>query len=92
MQTTTDRWVHPGSGRTYNLSYNPPKVPFTDDVTGEPLIQREDDKPVSTTSPLPKAPIAHGHYATPGFYGQPSPFTISLSLIQLSVCVCVCVV
>ena len=32
------------SGRTYHLSYNPPKTVGVDDVTGEPLIQREDDK------------------------------------------------
>lgn len=39
-----DRLVHLPSGRTYNTKYNPPKVPGRDDVTGEPLIQREDDK------------------------------------------------
>lgn len=37
------RWVHPGSGRVYNLDYNPPKVAFKDDVTGEDLIKRDDD-------------------------------------------------
>ncbi|ABN68566.2 Adenylate kinase 2 (mitochondrial GTP:AMP phosphotransferase) [Scheffersomyces stipitis CBS 6054] len=37
------RWVHVPSGRVYNLDYNPPKVPFKDDVTGEPLSKREDD-------------------------------------------------
>lgn len=37
------RWVHVASGRIYNLDYNPPKVPYTDDVTGEPLTKREDD-------------------------------------------------
>lgn len=37
------RWVHVPSGRVYNLDYNPPKVPFKDDVTGEPLLKREDD-------------------------------------------------
>ena len=40
-----ERWVHPASGRVYNLSYNPPKVPGKDDITGEDLIQRDDDKP-----------------------------------------------
>lgn len=39
------RWVHLPSGRIYNLDYNPPKVPFKDDITGEPLSKREDDKP-----------------------------------------------
>lgn len=37
------RWVHIPSGRVYNLDYNPPKVPFKDDVTGEDLSKREDD-------------------------------------------------
>ncbi|KAI9217931.1 adenylate kinase-domain-containing protein [Blastocladiella britannica] len=37
------RWVHPGSGRTYNTGYNPPKVAGHDDVTGEPLVHRADD-------------------------------------------------
>lgn len=37
------RWVHVPSGRVYNLDYNPPKVPYTDDVTGEPLTKRDDD-------------------------------------------------
>lgn len=39
-----ERWFHPGSGRIYNLTFSPPKVPGKDDITGEPLIQREDDK------------------------------------------------
>jgi len=38
------RRVHPASGRTYHIKYNPPKVEDKDDVTGEPLIQRDDDK------------------------------------------------
>ena len=37
------RRVHPASGRTYHVTYNPPKVAGRDDVTGEELIQREDD-------------------------------------------------
>ncbi|SMN21672.1 similar to Saccharomyces cerevisiae YER170W ADK2 Mitochondrial adenylate kinase, catalyzes the reversible synthesis of GTP and AMP from GDP and ADP [Maudiozyma saulgeensis] len=37
------RYVHIPSGRIYNLSYNPPKVPGFDDVTGEPLVKRSDD-------------------------------------------------
>ncbi len=38
------RRVHPASGRTYHVKYNPPKVDGCDDVTSEPLIQRADDK------------------------------------------------
>jgi len=37
------RRVHAGSGRTYHVHFNPPKVPNKDDVTGEDLIQRGDD-------------------------------------------------
>ena len=36
--------MHPASGRSYHLKYNPPRVAGKDDVTGEDLIQRDDDK------------------------------------------------
>jgi len=39
----TGRLIHPTSGRTYHKEFSPPKKPMTDDVTGEPLIQRSDD-------------------------------------------------
>ena len=39
------RRMHPGSGRNYHVTFNPPKVEGKDDATGESLIQREDDKP-----------------------------------------------
>src|SRR5688572_12469314 len=38
------RRVHPGSGRNYHVQFNPPKVADRDDQTGEPLVQREDDR------------------------------------------------
>jgi len=38
------RRVHVASGRTYHIKFNPPKVPGKDDITGEDLIQRDDDK------------------------------------------------
>lgn len=38
------RRVHPASGRTYHVTFNPPKVEGKDDETGEDLIQRDDDK------------------------------------------------
>lgn len=44
IERMTGRLVHPGSGRVYHKIYNPPKIPNKDDVTGEPLIQRDDDK------------------------------------------------
>ncbi|EJT79248.1 adenylate kinase 1 [Gaeumannomyces tritici R3-111a-1] len=39
----TGRLVHTASGRSYHTTFNPPKKHMTDDVTGEPLIQRSDD-------------------------------------------------
>ena len=44
IERMSGRRVHPASGRSYHVVYNPPKVEGFDDVTGEPLIQREDDK------------------------------------------------
>ena len=38
------RRVHPASGRTYHVVFNPPKVEGRDDATGEPLVQRDDDR------------------------------------------------
>ncbi len=38
------RRVHLASGRSYHVIFNPPKVPDRDDVTGEPLVQRDDDR------------------------------------------------
>ncbi|XP_014820573.1 PREDICTED: GTP:AMP phosphotransferase AK3, mitochondrial isoform X1 [Calidris pugnax] len=48
----TARWIHPASGRVYNLEFSPPKVQGTDDITGEPLVQRDDDKPETVTKRL----------------------------------------
>jgi len=39
------RRVHPGSGRNYHIEHNPPENEGYDDISGEPLVQREDDKP-----------------------------------------------
>lgn len=44
IERMSGRRSHPASGRTYHVKFNPPKVAGKDDVTGEPLIQREDDK------------------------------------------------
>ena len=44
VRRISGRRVDPVSGRTYHLVYNPPKVEGKDDVTGDPLIQRDDDK------------------------------------------------
>ncbi len=44
IKRMSGRRVHVASGRTYHVIFNPPKVPGKDDVTGEDLIQRDDDK------------------------------------------------
>jgi adenylate kinase len=44
IKRMSGRRVHLASGRTYHITFNPPKVDGEDDVTGEPLIQRDDDK------------------------------------------------
>jgi adenylate kinase len=44
IERMSGRRSHPASGRTYHVKFNPPKVPGKDDVTGEDLIQRDDDK------------------------------------------------
>src|SRR5258705_9292571 len=44
IERMSGRWVHPASGRTYHVKFNPPKLEGKDDETGEPLIQRDDDR------------------------------------------------
>ena len=44
VKTMSGRRVHLASGRTYHIVYNPPKVEGKDDVTGEPLVIRDDDR------------------------------------------------
>lgn len=51
-QRLTARWIHPASGRVYNIEFNPPKTVGIDDLTGEPLMQREDDKPETVAKRL----------------------------------------
>jgi adenylate kinase len=43
IKRMSGRRVHLASGRTYHVTFNPPAVPNMDDVTGEPLVQRDDD-------------------------------------------------
>ena len=52
VERMSGRRSHPASGRTYHLKFNPPAVEGKDDVTGEPLIQREDDKEETVTKRL----------------------------------------
>jgi adenylate kinase len=44
VRRLSGRRVHPASGRTYHTQFQPPKVAGKDDVTGEDLIQRDDDR------------------------------------------------
>ncbi|KAM4722658.1 adenylate kinase 4, mitochondrial isoform 1-T2 [Rhinophrynus dorsalis] len=46
------RWIHPPSGRVYNLEFNPPQVHGIDDVTGEPLVHKDADKPDAVATRL----------------------------------------
>ena len=63
------RRVHPGSGRVYHVLFNPPQRPGVDDVSGEALVQREDDKEATVRKRLQvyheqTAPLIR-------FYGDP---------------------
>ena len=44
IQRMSGRRVHPPSGRSYHVKFNPPRVEGRDDATGEPLVQRDDDR------------------------------------------------
>ncbi|MDO9269365.1 MAG: adenylate kinase [Methylobacter sp.] len=64
------RRVHLQSGRTYHVEFNPPKIEGVDDVTGEPLIQRDDDKEETVRKRLSvyheqTKPLV-GYYSAPG--------------------------
>ncbi|HLR78300.1 MAG TPA: adenylate kinase [Burkholderiaceae bacterium] len=44
IKRMSGRRIHPASGRSYHTVFNPPKVADIDDITGEPLVQRDDDR------------------------------------------------
>src|SRR5664279_4641788 len=52
VERMSGRRVHVASGRTYHVKFNPPRVEGKDDVTGEDLIQREDDKEATVLNRL----------------------------------------
>ena len=52
IERMSGRRVHPASGRSYHLKFNPPKVAGQDDDTGEPLIQRDDDSEATVAKRL----------------------------------------
>jgi adenylate kinase len=78
------RRVHPASGRSYHVKFNPPKVEGHDDVTGEPLIQRADDQEDTVRKRLEHyqqqtRPLVdyYGHWAATGDVGAPRYARIS---------------
>lgn len=52
IKRMSGRRMHQATGRTYHVIFNPPKVEGIDDETGQPLIQREDDKPETVAKRL----------------------------------------
>lgn len=67
IERLAGRLFHPASGRTYHRQFSPPKIAGQDDLTGDPLIQREDDKADTVRARLAvyrrqTAPLKH-HYA-----------------------------
>ena len=52
IRRLSGRRVHPASGRTYHVTFNPPQVEGKDDLTGEELVQRDDDKEVTVKKRL----------------------------------------
>ena len=69
------RRVHPGSGRVYHVKFNPPKVDNKDDVTGEDLVQRDDDKAETVKKRLDvyhnQTEVLLGYYNTWAQTGEP---------------------
>ena len=67
IERVTGRRVHPGSGRVYHVHFNPPKVEGRDDATGEPLIQRDDDREATVKKRLliyhDQTKVLLGYYA-----------------------------
>ena len=78
VERMSGRRTHPGSGRTYHVKFNPPKVAGKDDVSGEDLIQRDDDKEETVKKRLAvyheqTKPLVdyYGNWATSGIPGAP---------------------
>lgn len=69
------RRVHPASGRTYHVKFNPPKVEGLDNETGEPLVQRDDDKEETVIKRLTvyheQTEVLVGYYGDWAKSGQP---------------------
>jgi adenylate kinase len=78
IRRMSGRRVHPASGRTYHVVFNPPKTAGLDDVTGEPLIQRDDDQEETVKARLKvyhdqTEPLIHYYSAWAQAGGQGAP-------------------
>jgi adenylate kinase len=75
VERMSGRRSHPGSGRVYHVKFNPPKVENVDDITGEPLIQRDDDKAETVMKRLQvyhnQTEVLLGYYSKWADSGQP---------------------
>ena len=75
LRRSSGRLVHPASGRTYHTVFNPPQVPGKDDMTGEDLVQRADDRPDAAARRLEvhnqHASALVEHYTTRIARGEP---------------------
>lgn len=70
LDRIANRWIHAPSGRIYNIGFNSPKTPGRDDLTGEPLMQRDDDNEATWRNRLAKfnatsSPLLE-HYSSKG--------------------------
>jgi adenylate kinase len=71
IERMSGRRVHPASGRTYHVKFNPPKVEGKDDVTGEDLIQRDDDKEETVASAWTSTKPRRARWSTTTRSGPP---------------------
>jgi len=75
VERMSGRRSHPASGRVYHVKFNPPKVEGKDDVTGEPLVQRDDDKEETVKKRLEvyhnQTEVLLGYYNNWAQSGQP---------------------
>jgi len=76
IERISGRRVHPASGRTYHVNFNPPRAQGKDDVTGEPLVQRDDDREETVRNRLEvyrkqTSPLV-GYYRRWASSGQPN--------------------
>jgi len=75
VERMSGRRVHPASGRTYHVKFNPPKTEGKDDVTGEELIQRDDDQEATVLKRLQvyheQTEVLVGYYNKWAESGQP---------------------